>query len=233
MSANIYSKIYSIYIIRNIINNMIYVGFSDDPERRFKKHKQCAIRGSRACLHRSMRDFGIENFVLEIVYQSWDFEDCLKIMEPYFIRKYRSFGPAGYNSTFGGEGTIGYKYTEEQRKRMSVKRTGRIPWNKGIPMSEKAKQKNRETHLGTKNFNFGKPKSEETRKKISRGNTGKIRTVEMNQKNRNAKIGIQKSEDHKRKISESHLGIRPSDEARKKQSIARKEYWRRKKESSL
>lgn len=71
-----------------------------------------------------MRKYGIENFTFEVIYQSWDLEDCLKIMEPKFIREYNSFAPSGYNLTSGGDGSIGYKHTEKEI--LELKRTKKI-----------------------------------------------------------------------------------------------------------
>ncbi len=51
--------------------------------------------------------------------------------------------------------------TEEQKKRMSEGMKGRIPWNKGIPMTEKSKEALLKSHLG-------KATSKEVREKISR-----------------------------------------------------------------
>jgi hypothetical protein len=52
--------------------------------------------------------YGWHNFQWEVIYQSYDYEHCLKTMENYFINEYNSF-VAGYNSTLGGKGTLGVK----------------------------------------------------------------------------------------------------------------------------
>jgi hypothetical protein len=64
------------------------------------------------------------------------------------------------NLTFGGEGSSGYKYTEEQRLNISKSKKGKPGWNKGIPLTEKQKQ-------NLKEKNLGKKLSEEAKKKLS------------------------------------------------------------------
>ncbi len=93
--------IYSIYKITNTINNKIYIGFSKNPENRFKQHKkQC--KGSKSKLSRALLKYGKENFNITIIYQSKDRKHCLKI-EKDFIEEYNSI-KEGYNISIGGEG---------------------------------------------------------------------------------------------------------------------------------
>ena len=86
-----------------------------------------------------------------------------------------------WNLTEGGEGTSGYKWTEEQRRQLSESSTGK-------KYGEKMKERMRQVRLGTK-------RSEETRRKISESLRGNTRAK-----------GKPKSEEHKRKISEAMRG---------------------------
>lgn len=168
MSDSIYQKIYSVYTVTCLIDNMIYVGFSEDPIKRLQKHKSDAIRGSMCYLHRSMRKHGFENFVQEIVYQSKDGENCLREWEPYFIRKYNSFRPHGYNLTLGGEGMIGHKQTEEHTKKIRDANTGK----KRTKEQKKRMSKNHFDVTGKNNPNYGIPCSKEKKQKISKSVSG-------------------------------------------------------------
>lgn len=173
MSDSIYLKIYSIYTVTCQIDNMIYVGFSDDPTKRFRKHKQSALHNSQCYLHKSMRKHGIENFVQEIIYQSLDGENCLHEWEPYFIKKYNSFAPSGYNLTLGGEGTLGRICKEETRQKMIGKnnpmhgKCGSLSPRYGIPHSEKSKLLVSKGNAGKIPWNKGKKATEEQKRKLS------------------------------------------------------------------
>lgn len=61
---------------------------------------------------------------------------------------------------------IGYKITEEHRRKLSLAKIGKSPWNKGIPMSNEMKLKLISIHKG-------KVTSEETKRKISLALQGK------------------------------------------------------------
>ena len=78
------------------------------------------------------------------------------------------------NFTWGGEGTSGYKFSEEQKQKISEKVSGekngmygKNPWNKGKEMSEEFKIKNSESHKGQIPWNKGEEMSEEQKQKIS------------------------------------------------------------------
>ena len=75
---------------------------------------------------------------------------------------------------------IGHKHTEESRKKISESTKGRIPWNKGLPMSDEQKKKLSEV-------NVGKKASNETRLKQSLSRTGKKHTEESKKKISDAK----------------------------------------------
>lgn len=100
-------NIYSIYLITNKINGKKYVGFTNDPKRRWKDH-----RSRNSVIGKALRKYGRENFSFEIIYQSKDAEHCLSVMEPYFIAEHDAFNN-GYNISTGGDGAIGAKLSEE------------------------------------------------------------------------------------------------------------------------
>lgn len=97
-----------IYIIKNTINNKVYIGQSVDIKIRWYAHKQSAknekSQDANTYIHSAMRKYGIENFYLEIL------ELCeyskLSEREIYWIKKYHSYDD-GYNMTRGGESNKG------------------------------------------------------------------------------------------------------------------------------
>ena len=90
------------------------------------------------------------------------------------IDGYRDFSNNKYltNFTWGGEGTSGYKLSEESKRKMSEKRKGKTPWIKGkkgiFHRSEEYKKNMSETMKGKIPWNKGKKTSEETKIKLSK-----------------------------------------------------------------
>lgn len=87
----------AIYKIENKINHKIYIGQSNDPERRFKEH--CNEVKYKSLIHDAIIKYGKENFSFEII--GW-FEDYNE-KEQFYIEYYRSRVPNGYNILKGGE----------------------------------------------------------------------------------------------------------------------------------
>ena len=93
-----------IYKITNKINQKVYVGQSIHMEARWQQHKREALGDrSNTKLYQAMREYGIDNFVFEIIEQCLEKE--LNEKEQYWISFYDSF-QNGYNSNKGGLGEI-------------------------------------------------------------------------------------------------------------------------------
>lgn len=94
-----------IYKIENNINHSVYIGLSNDIERRWKEHKRKYLdifsNTYNSKLYKALRKYGIENFTFSII------EECsleeLGQKEIYWINYYNSYY-TGYNMTLGGEG---------------------------------------------------------------------------------------------------------------------------------
>ena len=110
-------KLCSIYRCTNLVNGKVYIGFTVDLHRRKAVHLSSSKKEDTK-FYRAIRKYGAESFVWEIIYQSYDFDHCLKVMEPYFIQEYDSFS-AGYNSTMGGDGARGQILSEDARRKIS------------------------------------------------------------------------------------------------------------------
>ena len=61
----------------------------------------------------------------------------------------------------------GFHYSEESKKKMSLARMGKSPWNKGIKLPE-------EYRVKCSNGRRGKPLTEEHKAKISKANSGRV-----------------------------------------------------------
>lgn len=88
----------AIYKIENKINHKIYIGQSINPQERWKTH--CTKKPKyRSLIYNAIKKYGKESFTFEII--GW-FEDYNE-KEIYYIQKYRSLVPYGYNICKGGE----------------------------------------------------------------------------------------------------------------------------------
>lgn len=94
-----------IYIIKNNINNKVYIGQSVNILQRWYKHRSSARCPSsleyNSQLHTAMREFGIENFYYEIL-EEIPLKEELDEREKYWIKYYNSF-KNGYNASIGGK----------------------------------------------------------------------------------------------------------------------------------
>lgn len=80
-----------IYQIRNVINNKIYIGSTNNFEKRFKTHFRNLNKQihPNKYLQSAVNKYGLDNFKFEIVEE---LEDCLKLLEreQFYIDKYKN-----------------------------------------------------------------------------------------------------------------------------------------------
>lgn len=154
-----------LYIIWNDVNEKLYVGITTRKlSRRFHEHIYAALsHKDKFRFHSAIRKYGEENFHIECFLENIP-EERLPLFERACIAHFNS-NKVGYNATPGGDGT-GKEVTDEFRQKISKLHKGKVPWNKGIPISDELKQKLLATHLGKKY-------SEETRKKMSASRKGR------------------------------------------------------------
>jgi group I intron endonuclease len=107
-----------IYKITNKENGLIYIGCTiNSLEKRFSEHHyRCFKTDYKSKLYNSMKKYGQENFTIELI------EECdLSVIyetEKKYIKSYDSYNN-GLNSTFGGEGCLGYIHSPEIRQKIS------------------------------------------------------------------------------------------------------------------
>jgi group I intron endonuclease len=111
--------IYSIYRVKNKINDEIYIGYTKNFEFRYKRHLYDYKKTNKLPhFYRALNFYGFKNFQWDIIYQSKDGKHCLEIMEPKFIKEYDSYHN-GYNCTIGGDGTtskVGNSSSEKMKE---------------------------------------------------------------------------------------------------------------------
>lgn len=92
-----------IYLIKNDINDKVYIGQSVNAITRFSQHKsESKLKSNNMLIHKAIRKYGEEHFECIILEkQILDYDD----KEKYWIEKYDSIQPNGYNICIGGKGT--------------------------------------------------------------------------------------------------------------------------------
>lgn len=154
-------SIYSIYKVVNKVNGKVYIGFTSNFEVRKKNHKNDSSKNI-PIFHKALKKYGMENFDWQIIYQSKEKEHTKKIMEQFFIERYNSMIPYGYNTCPGGGGggfvsekTIHRMNNDNPMKKMKVNSGSFKKGQKPIITLER-NEKIRQSKLGQKNINFGK-----------------------------------------------------------------------------
>ena len=137
-------------------NKKSYIGYSNNPERRFKEHSK-----AKSLIGNAVRKYGKEGFILDILDVGSFLKEAHKL-EQFYIEELGTLVPGGYNLDSGGRG--GKICSEETIEKMRKSATGRIFKPETIEKFRKAK-------LGT-------TRSQETIQKLKNSNTGKKRSLE-------------------------------------------------------
>jgi len=179
------TKKYYVYQLKTSENEILYVGKGTG--NRMYKHSYVATTNNKN------RDKNLELYdrikdildsggyiISEIIFESNNEAECLteeiKIIEEIGLDNL-------YNKIGGGQGTSGYKWSDESRLKLSKSKMGHHSKLKGTTLSSDHKKKLKEN---SSRFWKGKKLPDETKLKMSE-----------------AKRGIPKSESHKKKLSES------------------------------
>lgn len=179
---------YNIYKITNNINGMIYIGCTTKSiQERLNSHKN-AYKRKNNDLYIAMREFGFDNFSVEVVEHGED-NNIRYDREVFYISKMDSTNPSiGYNRTIGGRGTIGYVFTDADKIKISNANRGRIVsdrqraitskiW-KGKKLPKEIRDKISKSRIGKysgkDNSFYGKHHTEETKLAIGTANSNII-----------------------------------------------------------
>ncbi|MCM1322803.1 MAG: NUMOD3 domain-containing DNA-binding protein [Acetobacter sp.] len=176
-----------------------YIGqtYAAKPEYRWNNgegYKECTL------FWRAIQKYGWNNFTHTIL-EELDFEDIdeLNKLEEYYIIKYNTLAPAGYNLIVKG---VNHIFSEETVRRMSNAHTG--------------KRLSLEHIRKIKEGNMGFRHTQETKNKLSL--LAKQRTHTEETKKKLSELSKNISEETRAKISAAGLGRRHTDESKKKMS---------------
>ena len=178
-----------IYMLKNIVNNKVYIGQSWDIPKRFYDHERHLRKNNHynGHLQKSWNKYGKESFEFSVLwngdgYSEMD-QEILDSAEILFIDLYNAVNKSyGYCAKYGG---LGGKLTEDAKKKIG-------DFHRGKTISEEHKEANRKFMIGKK---FG-PHKEETKRKISESNKGKKKSSHK----------IPRSEEHRLKLSAALRG---------------------------
>lgn len=126
-----------IYIIRNSVNDKCYIGQTKNSiEHRFKSHKsQVNCKNQCTALYAAIRKYGADCFFIESLASDSFSRDELNVLEVYFIDKYKTLSPGGYNLQTGGGS---FNLSQEVRDKISSSLKGRsMTWADKISLSVK------------------------------------------------------------------------------------------------
>lgn len=144
----------TVYKVTNLIDQKIYVGAtSRNLQERWKEH----CRHNKTPFNQAIQKYGKENFLVEVIEKANSIEE-MNELEMFYIKKFNSILPNGYNACEGGGKTKGYNHTEESKAKMKEAKDG--------------------MYLGKENPFFNKHHSEEQIAKWKRDRKGRKLTEE-------------------------------------------------------
>lgn len=125
-----------------------YIGQTTRPKFRKNEHLSRAYNGSELPFHRALRKYGIDSFEYSILSNIISknintLSKALNGLEQYYIIKFNSKAPTGYNASDGGEGNLGVVFSEQTRINMSKAK-------KGHKVSEATRKKMSTWQIGKK-----------------------------------------------------------------------------------
>lgn len=158
-----------IYRIKNTITGKCYIGSAVDIKDRWDKHNNALNKNKHHSikLQRSYNKHGVNNFIFEIIKECEPVKEIMLEREQHYIDLYDSYYN-GYNCTKNAGSTLGYRHTDDTKKKISIKQTGKKHseetkliwsqqrkgknvWSKGKVLTKETKEKMKEARIGRKN----------------------------------------------------------------------------------
>lgn len=124
-----------IYKVTNKVNGKIYIG--QTIRKMSYRWSQHGAKKDNGFFARAIRKYGKENFTVEILASAFTIE-YLNELEIFFIKKFNSLSPNGYNIDLGGKNE---KRSAETILKISLATKGRAVWNAGKKLTPEHKQK--------------------------------------------------------------------------------------------
>jgi len=178
---------WTVYHVTNLLNGKVYIGqTSKTIQARFKEHLSVAkTQPSEWHFAKALRKYDETAWQIKAIDFAFSSQEACE-KESHWVSHYGTI-TTGYNSTLGGEGASGYKWTKEQRQRASDTAYERTPEHRDAQRAVLSKSQDkilqtrqtdeyrlaqRERNLGAKNPQYGKHLSDERKAHMSSMNTG-------------------------------------------------------------
>jgi group I intron endonuclease len=142
----------AIYTITHKSSGKQYVGISSNLKRRWSDHKNSD--GLCPVLHAAIKKHGIDNFEFTHIANAFTWEGACAI-ERSLIIELGTKAPNGYNLTYGGDGTYGFKHTKEECQRRSERCPTRNPEVIKV-IADKLRGRKRPQNSGKGNAMYGR-----------------------------------------------------------------------------
>lgn len=95
-------RTYYIYKATNLINGKSYIGKTNQIKERIWQHLRCYEK-EKCLFHDAIEKYGVDNFEWEVLEETNSEEKAIEL-EKYYILKFNSYKPNGYNMNKGGVG---------------------------------------------------------------------------------------------------------------------------------
>ncbi len=203
-----------IYKATNILTGDLYIGKTIKSLKDRKKDHNYESNNPKTYFHRAFKKYKPENFTWEVIFECLDKEE-MNQMEKFFIANYRATNNL-YNLTKGGDGCVGYTWTDKQKKEQSIRLQGNKCAKGSIRSEEQRKNqsekmKGRPSNKKGKTFIelYGEDKAKELKDSHSKKLTGKKYPLHSNEwkeymsekmKGNKHKLGYKFTEEEKERI---------------------------------
>lgn len=140
-------NISGIYKITNIVNNKFYIGSSINVKKRLKQHLSALVKNNHynSILTRAYNKYGDDNFKFELLFKCEPVREDLLFWEQLCLNNLECH----YNLSRVAGSMLGYKHSDTTRAKVSMA-------NRGRKRTPEVCKRLSETHLGEKNYMYGK-----------------------------------------------------------------------------
>lgn len=215
-------KDHVIYMIRNQINNKIYIGSAVNGRKRKNEHFT-ALRSHKhpnRHLQNAFNKYGEKQFNFEILQIINDKQNLIE-QEQYWMDIYYP----EYNIAPKAGSCLGMECSKETKRKISEARNGKKhseESNKKLSESLKGRLLSEETKQKMSKFQKGRKHSEKTKRKISEAKKGMLNPMFGKIGNKHPNFGKKLSKETKQKLSEINKGKKHTEESKRKMSERKK-----------